>query len=254
MPASFTHQSFGNDVLERGGFEDLRPYKVFFDLGCQGPDLLFYFHPTKKNPINQKGNRMHHTKARGFFEESLNVIKQREDREMLAYICGFSCHYMLDHICHPYINRIVKEKHFGHFAIERDLDQAMIQKVQPKHDSVARDFQNDQAIREKIGYLLGVEDQVIGECIESFQLLNRLIYNDHAMIRYGLLALMKLAHVGSFSDMILKKPDSKMKDDIDHLLDLYDGGVEKGVSIVKNVLDVYQGHEVLNSFFDYDYE
>jgi hypothetical protein len=254
MPASFTHQSFGNDVLERGGFMQLLAYKQIFNLGCQGPDLLFYFHPTKKNPINQKGGKMHQDKARGFFEESLVAVKKREDLSMLAYLCGFVCHYALDHACHPYINKIVDEKHFGHFAIERDLDLAMIQRVHPEHLSVAKDFTDEQSDIEKVGYLLGVEDVVIRKCIKSFKLLNGLIYNEHATIRYGLLALMKMAHVGSFSDMILKPADQKMKGDIEHLLNLYDKAVEEGIKAVQSIMNGYESEVSLSSFFDYNYE
>lgn len=252
MPASFTHQSFGDDVLLKSSHATfIQKYQAYFDLGLQGPDLLFYYHPTTKNYINQKGSHMHEMIARHFFEEAINSA----DEASLAYLCGFSAHYILDHACHPYINKIVKEKHFGHFAIERELDMRMMSQRQAKEMAVAKGFVNTSEIDQRLGAILGVESIVMKRCIDSFKLLNGLIYNKHALIRDTLAFLTRLFKVGTFSEMfIMRTPDVAMILDIDELCSRYNQAIEEGVLAIDELLQKQKTHERLSSRFDFNYE
>ena len=56
MPASYTHQQFGNQVLNK--LENTTIKKIIndnlnlYNIGLQGPDILFFYQPLKKNPIH----------------------------------------------------------------------------------------------------------------------------------------------------------------------------------------------------------
>ena len=67
MPASYTHQCFGDDLLRYMNSDHktlIKQYKNLFNLGLQGPDLLFYYHPLKKNRVQDIGIKMHQLPAR----------------------------------------------------------------------------------------------------------------------------------------------------------------------------------------------
>ena len=55
MPASYTHQQFGNQVLNK--LENTTIKKIIndnlnlYNIGLQGPDILFFYQPLKKNPL-----------------------------------------------------------------------------------------------------------------------------------------------------------------------------------------------------------
>ena len=62
MPASYTHQQFGNQVLNK--LENTTIKKIIndnlnlYNIGLQGPDILFFYQPLKKNPVNTLGNQL----------------------------------------------------------------------------------------------------------------------------------------------------------------------------------------------------
>ena len=54
MPSTYAHRRFGADVLERLPAElqeKIAPYRELYDIGLHGPDLLFYYHAAKSNPV-----------------------------------------------------------------------------------------------------------------------------------------------------------------------------------------------------------
>ncbi len=73
-------------------------------MGLHGPDLLFYYHAAKSNPVSALGNAMHEEPGRVFFERARGVVHEAKDRDAaLAYALGFVCHFALDSTCHPYV-------------------------------------------------------------------------------------------------------------------------------------------------------
>ena len=68
MPAFYTHKRFGEEVIAHlppSFSENIQKYLEAFVLGTQGPDILFYHHPIRKNPTRQKGVDAHNTSANG---------------------------------------------------------------------------------------------------------------------------------------------------------------------------------------------
>lgn len=132
MPTTYTHYRFGADVyrqLPPVVQQSIDPYRGLYDIGIHGPDLLFYYKALTKNPINQTGYSIHEKPGYAFFAPAASVIKNMADPEpALAYVYGFLCHFALDSICHPYIERMVRKTGISHGAMEAELDRYFLEK------------------------------------------------------------------------------------------------------------------------------
>ena len=133
MPATYAHYRFGCDVLkelpERFHLSEKQNRQLFM-IGLHGPDILFYYHPFRSNPIKQHGMDLHNRIASSFFARALSVINSFEDqceREgAIAYIDGVICHYVLDHFCHPHVYNLVDEGNFLHSEIESEFNRLLL--------------------------------------------------------------------------------------------------------------------------------
>lgn len=69
MPSTYAHRRFGTNVLEHLPDElraQLEQNRELYDIGLHGPDLLFYYHAAKSNPVGALGNAMHEEPGRVF--------------------------------------------------------------------------------------------------------------------------------------------------------------------------------------------
>ena len=130
MPSTYAHRRFGADVLQQlpAALQDqIGKNRALFDVGLHGPDLLFYYHAAKSNPVSALGNAMHEQPGRVFFERARGVVRQAKDRDAaLAYALGFVCHFALDSTCHPYVERYTRESGVSHCEIETEFDNALM--------------------------------------------------------------------------------------------------------------------------------
>ena len=134
MPAIYAHDRFGEAVISHLPLslrETLQKYPIALHLGFQGPDILFYHKPLKKNPIKTKGMDIHHIPANVFFiEQAKRLISENERLDpspYLSYIAGFLCHFLLDVALHPYIYEI-EDTGISHGKIESEFDKYLLKK------------------------------------------------------------------------------------------------------------------------------
>lgn len=112
MPSSVTHNYFAKDVYDKldvsiqNTFQkDLGLYGVF----AQGPDPYFFydFHLTKKSKEIYKINRkMHSANINEHFRCLVNYINEKNyysNSEVIAYLYGQICHFVLDTTLHPFV-------------------------------------------------------------------------------------------------------------------------------------------------------
>ncbi len=128
MPAIATHYKFGQLVLDKSNAdlkEIILKNKELFDLGTQGPDVLFYHNPLKRTDIVSLGVDIHLKSGSDFFQRTLNLSHTPKD---LAYIFGCICHYSLDVSCHPLIIKASNKTDILHRKIESYLDLVVIEK------------------------------------------------------------------------------------------------------------------------------
>lgn len=69
---------------------------------------------------------MHGRKARDFFEKGMEYVRREKDPELMAYMLGFGCYYILDSTCHPYVNQVAKEGKVSHTLLEKELDRMLM--------------------------------------------------------------------------------------------------------------------------------
>ncbi len=131
MPACYAHYHFGEVVIK-----ELKPnvkaivlaHRELFDIGVQGPDIFFYYHPLQKNEVNTFGHTMHHTNASVFFKKTRRYMASYNDHKeaMLAYLLGFLAHFALDSTDHPYIAKKMQVSGVSHSAIESEYDRHLM--------------------------------------------------------------------------------------------------------------------------------
>ena len=129
MPNYFTHLQFGGRVLAALP-EPLRTrieaQRADFDVGCYGPDPLFFYHLHHDNPVRQVGLRMHKVSALPVFRRLARIIS--EDRPGGAgYAAGFLCHFALDAGCHGYIEERAAGGQTSHLRMEGEYDRMLLE-------------------------------------------------------------------------------------------------------------------------------
>jgi hypothetical protein len=114
MPNVWTHLLFGREALERigegGMIADDRKRKLF-QLGCQGPDFLFYHNylPWKRGDVmNRLGGAMHSRQCGPVLMELLDGVAglsacRKDPDDAVVYALGFVLHHTLDRNAHPYV-------------------------------------------------------------------------------------------------------------------------------------------------------
>ena len=110
LPGFITHYICGEAVtheLPKEIRDILHNSRQLYNVGCQGPDMFFYYLPglIKKNMKNL-GVDMHKTNVRTFFSNMLDNQNTADNEGRLlifSYICGYLSHYALDCNAHPYV-------------------------------------------------------------------------------------------------------------------------------------------------------
>lgn len=131
MPNYFAHLTFGGRVLDalppalRGMLEGER---AAFDLGCLGPDILFFYHPATRSPARLEGLEMHGRSALPVFRRLRAAVERRVPMSR-GYAAGFLCHLALDSACHPYVNALASQGGMTHLAVEAEYDRLLMEQA-----------------------------------------------------------------------------------------------------------------------------
>ena len=126
MPSTYAHTRFGAKVLERLPQElrsAIEPHRALYDIGLQGPDVLFHYKALSKNPVNELGRAMHKWSGKRFFGL---VAPKAQDADAKAYLCGVLCHFTLDSVCHGTVNAIAAKTSVHHFDVETELERTLM--------------------------------------------------------------------------------------------------------------------------------
>ena len=128
MPAFFAHYQFGEQVvtlLDDELQELIAKHKKEFRIGLQGPDVFFFYRPWKHNDVVEYGNHLHETPARWMFQRGMSNSRYSA---AYAYMLGVVCHFALDSMCHPYIDRFEKEDGVPHLEIESEFEKMLLRR------------------------------------------------------------------------------------------------------------------------------
>lgn len=128
MPNYYAHLKFGDKVLEglpRPLASTIDREREAFELGCLGPDPLFFYQPIRPNAVRREGVRMHRNSALPAVERLRHAIEDGVPMSV-GYGAGFLCHLALDSACHGYVDERSAEGPISHMAMEGEFDRMLM--------------------------------------------------------------------------------------------------------------------------------
>ncbi|MDI4644371.1 zinc dependent phospholipase C family protein [Cohnella hashimotonis] len=133
MPNLWAHIQFGRELAEAMPLPYLKDpaLRKAFQLGCQGPDFLFYdrFLPWQRShtAANRLGSLMHNVACGPFLNDLFDAARKSSgEKETEAYAAGFLLHHVLDRHVHPYIFSLSGFRKWKHQQFETALDSAVM--------------------------------------------------------------------------------------------------------------------------------
>ncbi len=140
MPAAFIHENIAINALKKANKtpEYIINNMEAFELGAQGPDILFFYHMLKfwdKNfKPNELGETMHQKNISQFFKSAFKHAKSYGSAAC-AWIAGFITHYAADTTVHPFVyastnNADGSQNTTKHLLLETQFDTWYHRKVQ----------------------------------------------------------------------------------------------------------------------------
>ena len=188
MPSTYAHRRFGANVLEHLPDElraQLEQNRELYDIGLHGPDLLFYYHAAKSNPVGALGNAMHEEPGRVFFDRA-----------------RFVCHFALDSTCHPYVEQFTRESGVTHCEIETEFDNMLLRRdgYDPLKFFTASHIHPSEKNAGIIApFYEGISEQTALEALKGMISVHRLLQASNPVKRWVVLTGMKV--VGKY-DML----------------------------------------------------
>lgn len=149
MPSSITHQLIAEETAKRlpNAFsEAIKNAPDEYFLGCQGPDMFFFYRIGSKKEMNL-GKFLHRYRVFETFGLFLRALKQdgedaraprlneREREQALAYVLGYITHYAADKTFHPFVYNYLEEtkaEKIVHQQMENDWDVYFLRKLRQK--------------------------------------------------------------------------------------------------------------------------
>lgn len=261
MPTTYTHDAFGKSVYQKLP-EEIRQvinrHKMAYLIGLHGPDLLFYFRPYEKNDVNQRGHEMHEEEAAGFFKKEKKKYLETRDEELLAYLTGFICHFMLDSTCHPYISRYMEDTGAGHDEIETDLDRFLMERhgfnpfryrpanaLCPKNECV-------RVIAEAFG---GLSEGQVVMAVRSMRFYTSLTVCPNPLKRKVLFAAARALKAEDLigGRVMGKKRSKRCEEASAELLRLIRLAIPETVTVIEDFYETIEDEDYLNCRFDRNY-
>ena len=182
MPAVYAHRRFGEKVLAACRNDEARTaietYQDLFNIGLQGPDILFYYDPLRQNPYKAAGDALHDAPAAPFFEAGAAHVNGRpEGQALLSYLLGFLCHFALDSECHSYIEYEIGRSGHPHVAIETALDGALMEKdgVDWRAANPAGYIVVSEVTARTIARVVPAGREQVRQCLANMKRVNRLL-------------------------------------------------------------------------------
>lgn len=261
MPTTYTHDIFGKEVFKRLPEqlkETIRRNKGLYRIGLHGPDIFFYYRPIQKNAVNQTGHRMHNEKASVFFEKGIREFRTNPSAELVSYLLGFACHYMLDSTCHGYIGKFERQSGVSHAEIETELDRYFMERegkqlfsylpagvLEPTEENcrvIARVFPR-------------IEAKAIQKAIESQKKYDKLLTCKSDLKEKVILGGMKVLRCyDSMEGQVMRKtPSVVCRESTEKLVQLYQKALEEAPAALENLYESLYGKEELSARFDRDF-
>lgn len=262
MPTTYAHDLYGKMVYQRLNPElkkVIKRHQTTYQIGLHGPDILFYVRPFHSNRFNQMAHRLHQEEARGFFEKGRRLYQRTQDEEILVYLLGFICHFMLDSTCHPYIGKYMEKTGAGHDEIETEFDRSLMLMTgkDPFHYQPGSVIQIEKKSVKAISQVLeGMSPKDIVRALMGTKFYTKLPICETEQKRRIKLAISKAFFIYPFADgrVIRKEPKAICLESTEHLTGLFRKAVPEAVEMIEEYYHERNGSEKLNARFDRNYK
>lgn len=262
MPSSYAHYTFGNKVLEKlpTNIQDLiKENKNAYNMGLNGPDLLFYYKPLGSNHINKLGSKMHQETAYNFFKTARHLIQNKNDDCLKSYVLGFICHFILDSQCHNYIEEKIASSTVSHIEIESEFDTLLMKEnnIDQMSYNPTEHLIPDKKLASSIACLFpSATTKDLYKCQKSIKLYTQLLVCPYPLKRNIIITFLKLSkNYESLGGFIMKEiPNSNCEDSNIILHNLYNKAISDAVLIVTDYYNGIYTNSKLNNRFNCNYE
>ena len=262
MPSTYAHYRMGQEVIKQLSDpvrEIVMENKELYDIGLHGPDILFYYHPLKVDPVNSIGYRLHEHSGKFFFERAAKVIENSSiKKEELAYIFGFICHFALDSTCHGYIDEKIAKSGISHAEIEVEFDRSLMEEdgLDPiRHEltkHIVPSIKNAQVI---VAFFPETSPKQIETALEGMIKYNHLLLAPSKLKRMIVYTLLHLT--GNYKEMhglmVNFKANSACEDSTRKLKQLYQAAKERAVCLINEYSEYILKENKLNALYDFTF-
>lgn len=220
MPSTYAHTRFGGKVLlllPEEVRQALLPHRALYDVGLQGPDVLFHYKALSKNPVNELGRAMHRQSGLKCF---VPAVSRAQDDAYKAYLCGVLCHFVLDSVCHGTVNAVSAKTGVHHFDVETELERGLMLQdgLDPVRFHPTAHFAPDAELSRVMADFYGIGQQEAMGAAKGMKRNIDLLVPRNAVWRSAVGGVLKAAHADNFFRlMIPKEPRSGLAQEIAQL-------------------------------------
>lgn len=232
MPGHYAHYRFASAQLRQMDAQcrkTVNRFRRLYDVGAQGPDPLFYFNPFAKNKVYDLGNQIHLRPGRSFFERAGRAYRMQPTEGALAYLYGCLNHFVLDSVCHPFVNAKDAAGEAKHIALETEFNRYLMEldgKASPHTVNPGGYLTLTRGECETAAaFYPGISAGDFSRSIGSFKLFSSLFAAPEGMPRDVVAKVTDMVGYGQF--IMTKGPDEKHRQFNEPMLALYEQAMEK---------------------------
>ena len=262
MPTTYAHDLFGKKVCRKLPTElqkIIRRNANLYRIGLHGPDILFYY--MTRPAVTGTGIRMHHEDAAPFFERGMTLVRRNQDEQLLAYLLGFGCHYLLDSACHPYIEQMASQNVISHTLLEKEFDRTLMLETHkdPYH------FYPSHCVKARISYariihraIPKVRSRDILTSLKLMKFITNCLVYDNSGRRKKLLTFLSKAAGRKLSDSMMeyfmaKYPVPGSAIPVQTLHHLYDQQIQEAPAFIKELYSLSSSEIPLSERWHHTY-
>lgn len=258
MPGHYAHYRFASAQLREMDSEckkTVNRFRRLYDVGAQGPDPFFYFNPFAKNKVHELGHRIHMSPGRAFFERACRTYRLQPTEGGLAYLYGCLNHFVLDSVCHPYVNEKDASGEAKHIALETEFNRYLMEldgKQSPHTMNPAGYLTLTRGESETAAsFYKGISAGDFARCMGSFKLFSSLFAAPEGLSRDVVTKVTDMVGYGQF--IMTKGPDKRHRQFNEPMLRLYEQAMEKFPGMLVQLKEYLKYGTPLGEEFDLIY-
>lgn len=262
MPDTATHYYFGQQVFKQLPINIqsiIARNKSAYNLGLQGPDLLFYYKPLHTKKIMNLGISIHYRPAKYSIGNAIRSLHKSYNETTFSYLLGYVCHFILDSSFHGEITRIAPSTK-EHFQLESELERLVILNHYLDKPVNFKRYKLLKTDYETYDWLRPVYPQLnktqLKDCAKSIVFYMWILNSKKGWRKWLVFLIEKIQHKHDFlsSMMVSQTKDPRFHKDAMRLYGRMDAITTSGVKALENVFACLHKKEKLSDLFEKNFE